>query len=82
MGSDLRVPFQPHCVGLAHTDQPRFGLNGEAIDMVLEPGMTISVDCPLMEVGTTGTMHMEDLTLITADGSEPLHAAAPAFIVA
>jgi Xaa-Pro aminopeptidase len=82
MGSDLRVPFQPHCVGLAHTDQPRFGLHGEAIDQMLEAGMTISVDCPLMEVGTTGTMHFEDLTLITADGSEPLHAAAPPFILA
>jgi Xaa-Pro aminopeptidase len=82
MGSDLRVPFQPHCVGLAHTDQPQFGLNGEPIDLVLEAGMTISVDCPVMEVGTSGTMHMEDLTLITPDGSAPLHAAAQPFIMA
>ena len=82
MGSDMRVPFQPHCVGLAHTDQPQFGLDGAPIDLVLEAGMTISVDCPLMEAGTSGTMHMEDLTLITADGSTPLHAAAPPFIIA
>ncbi len=82
MGSDMRIPFQPHCVGLAHTDQPMFDLDGKPVDLVLEAGMTISVDCPLMEVGLTGTMHFEDLTLITADGSAPLHTAAPPFIVA
>ncbi len=82
MGSDLRVPFGPHCVGLAHTDQPKFDLAGKPLDLVLETGMTISVDCPLMEVGNTGTMHMEDLTLITADGSTPLHALGEPYLVA
>ena len=35
--------------------------------------MFISVDCPLMEAGSGGTAHLEDLTLIREDGSEPIH---------
>jgi Xaa-Pro aminopeptidase len=69
----MKVPFNPHCVGLAHSDQPRTGLDGEALDVVLEPGMVISVDCPLMEASASGTAHIEDLTLITSGGSVPLH---------
>ncbi len=82
MGSDLRVPFNPHCVGLAHTDQPQFDLAGQPLDPVLEAGMTISVDCPLMEAGAGGTFHLEDLTLITRDGSMPLHDIGESFLIA
>lgn len=73
MGHSLNVPFNPHCVGLAHTEQPMIDQNGVAIDTVLEKGMIISVDCPLMEATNQGTAHLEDLTLITEDGSRPIH---------
>jgi hypothetical protein len=35
--------------------------------------MILSVDCPLLNAGVDGTTHIEDLTLITARGSECLH---------
>ncbi|MEP2101233.1 MAG: M24 family metallopeptidase [Parasphingorhabdus sp.] len=73
MGQSLNVPFNPHCVGLAHTEQPMVDQNGAPIDTMLEPGMIISVDCPLMEATTQGTAHLEDLTLITKDGCIPIH---------
>jgi Xaa-Pro aminopeptidase len=73
MGSDLAVPFGPHCVGLAHTEQPQFDHAGKPLDVVLEPGMIISVDCPLMEAGAIGTLHLEDLMLITPDGATAIH---------
>lgn len=81
-GSSLAVPFNPHVVGLNHTDQPKFDLAGKPVDHVLAPGITISVDCPLMEVGLWGTLHLEDLTLITADGSTPLHDTGQQIIIA
>ncbi|MBV8806052.1 MAG: aminopeptidase P family protein [Sinobacteraceae bacterium] len=65
--------FNPHSVGLQHWDQPRTGLDGTAIDLALEPGMVLSVDCPLLNAGVNGTTHIEDLMLITASGSEPIH---------
>ena len=65
--------FNPHCVGLAHTENPFENLDGSALDLALQPGMIISVDCPLMEAGSGGTAHLEDLTLIREDGSEPIH---------
>ena len=43
--------------------------------------MVLSVDCPLLDVGVGGSAHLEDLTLITADGSRPLHAVDPALIL-
>lgn len=67
------VPFGPHSVGLSHTDQPFTGLDGKAHDIVLEPGMIISVDCPLLEADFGGTIHLEDLSLITETGSEVIH---------
>ncbi|QTD57280.1 M24 family metallopeptidase [Parasphingorhabdus cellanae] len=70
---DYRVPFGPHSVGLAHTDQPLTDLDGKPIDLVLEPGMIISVDCPLMHSDPGGTVHMEDLVLITENGAEAIH---------
>lgn len=69
----LPVPFNPHSVGLAHTEQPGLDFEGNPIDHVLEPGMIISVDCPLMQTGMEGTIHLEDLMLITPDGARAVH---------
>ncbi len=82
MGSDIHVPFNPHTVGLAHTEQPIHGLDGALLDLQLQPGMIISVDCPLMENGSGGTAHLEDLVLITEDGSEPIHDVGNQIIIA
>lgn len=74
MNANYTVSFTPHSVGLYHTDH--VGGAGAAAfreDPVLEKGMIISVDCPLLEAGVGGSAHLEDLTLITADGSEPIH---------
>lgn len=74
MNANYTVSFTPHSVGLYHTDH--VGSAGAAAfreDPVLEKGMIISVDCPLLEAGVGGSAHLEDLTLITADGSEPIH---------
>lgn len=67
------VPFGPHSIGLAHTEQPIAGLDGGAVDIALEVGMIISVDCPLLEADPGGTVHMEDLMLITPDGAVAIH---------
>jgi len=72
-GYDYTVAFKPHSVGLAHEDQPRADLDGRPFDLALVEGMVLSVDCPLLDVGVGGTAHLEDLTLITADGSRPIH---------
>jgi Xaa-Pro aminopeptidase len=73
-GYDYTVAFKPHSVGLAHEDQPRTDLDGSPLDLALVEGMVLSVDCPLLDVGLGGTAHLEDLTLITAVGSRPIHA--------
>ena len=74
-GLDFDIPFAPHSVGLTHTDEP--GQDGRPYwvkeDLTLQPGMIISVDCPVMNTGIGGSAHMEDLSLITADGAEPIH---------
>ena len=82
-GHGFRIAFSPHSVGLMHTDDPIQWADGfpAKFDLTLEPGMIISVDCPIVETGLGGSAHVEDLTLITADGSEPLHAVAPAGLV-
>lgn len=75
LGADYTVSFGPHSVGLYHTDH--VGNAGAAAyreDYVLEKGMIISVDCPLLEAGMGGSAHLEDLMLITENGSEPIHA--------
>jgi Xaa-Pro aminopeptidase len=66
-GYDFLVAFQPHSVGLYHNDAIGLG------DLTLEPGMVLSVDCPVMQAGIGGTAHLEDLTLITTTAAEPLH---------
>jgi Xaa-Pro aminopeptidase len=73
-GHDFVVAFGPHSVGLYHTDAAGLG------DLVLEPGMILSVDCPVMQAGIGGSAHLEDLTLITATGSEPIHPAAASIV--
>jgi Xaa-Pro aminopeptidase len=80
-GNDYTVAFKPHSVGLEHEDQPRVGIDGRPFDLALVEGMVLSVDCPLLDVGAGGTAHLEDLTLITADASRPLHEAGPALMV-
>lgn len=74
LGADYTVSFGPHSVGLYHTDHVgNAGASAFREDYVLEEGMIISVDCPLLEAGMGGSAHLEDLMLITADGSEPIH---------
>jgi Xaa-Pro aminopeptidase len=74
LGGNYTVSFSPHSVGLYHTDHVgQSGANPHREDIVLEKGMIISVDCPLLESGFGGSAHLEDLTLITADGSEPIN---------
>ena len=74
MGSNYNISFTPHSVGLFHDDRDgSSGLPHPPGDPVLEPGMIMSIDCPLLESGAGGSSHLEDLTLITADGSEPIN---------
>ena len=73
LGADFMYAFNPHTVGLQHWDQPRMNLEGKPFDLELQPGMVLSVDCPLLDAGVNGTTHIEDLVLINATGSEPLH---------
>ena len=73
-GKDFLVSFGPHSVGLYHTDAAGLG------DLVLEPGMILSVDCPVLQAGIGGSAHLEDLTLITPTGSERIHPAASSIV--
>ncbi|MDX2145808.1 MAG: M24 family metallopeptidase [Rhodospirillaceae bacterium] len=67
--TDFNISFTPHSVGLFHNDHDgSSGLPSRDKEMVLEKGMVLSVDCPLLEAGNGGSSHLEDLTLITADG--------------
>ena len=82
LGESFVYAFNPHSVGLQHWDQPRMALDGAPVDLELEAGMVLSVDCPLLNSGVNGTTHIEDLTLITERGSEPIHrASADAILV-
>ena len=82
-GLDFDIPFSPHSVGLTHTDEP--GRAGRPYwvkdDLTLEPGMIISVDCPVLNAGMGGSAHMEDLSLITADGAEAIHSVTEPVII-
>jgi Xaa-Pro aminopeptidase len=82
-GFDVQVGFGPHSVGLMHTDEPGEDAGGfyRKLDLTLEPGMVLSVDCPVMDTGLGGSAHIEDLMLITPDGAEPLHPIGEPFIV-
>lgn len=74
-GFSATIGFSPHSVGLAHTDEPGELAGGfyRKPDLILEPGMIISIDCPVLDTGIGGSAHCEDLMLITADGAEPIH---------
>ena len=82
-GFDAAIGFGPHSVGLAHTDEPGEVHGGfwRKPDIVLTPGMIISVDCPSLDTGIGGSAHCEDLVLITDDGAEPIHSLHEAVIV-
>ncbi|WP_339689828.1 M24 family metallopeptidase [uncultured Parasphingorhabdus sp.] len=74
-GFGVTIGFGPHSVGLAHTDEPGELVGGfyRKPDIILEPGMILSVDCPVLDTGIGGSAHCEDLMLITADGADPIH---------
>jgi len=74
-GYDTVIGFGPHSVGLAHTDEPGEDHGGfwRKPDIVLQAGMILSVDCPVMDIGIGGSAHCEDLVLITDTGCEPIH---------
>lgn len=74
-GYDAIIGFGPHSVGLAHTDEPGEDHGGfwRKPDIMLEAGMILSVDCPVMDIGIGGSAHCEDLVLITETGCEPIH---------
>lgn len=82
-GYSTTIGFTPHSVGLQHSDGPRRTdtIVPAPMGMTLEPGMIISVDCPLFDEGIGGSGHLEDLTLVTADGSECIHADSPHVLV-
>lgn len=76
-GAGVPVGFNVHSVGLAHTDQPRTAVDGTRADPVIEADMVLSVDCPLLETGSGGTAHLEDLVRVTPQGAVPIHATDP-----
>ena len=82
-GYDLDVAFTPHSVGLMHTDDPGRADSPFYVkeDVVLAENMIISVDCPVRNVGLGGSAHLEDLTLITADGGVQINAIGDRVIV-
>jgi len=73
LAAKFSYAFHPHSVGLQHWDQPLKDVQGGALDLTLEPGMILSVDCPLLNAGVNGTTHIEDLVLIDGTGSEMIH---------
>jgi Xaa-Pro aminopeptidase len=81
LGAPFTYAFNPHSVGLQHWDHPRMTLGGQPLDVPLESGMVLSVDCPLLNAGVNGTTHLEDLVLITATGAEPIHRTGDHFVV-
>jgi Xaa-Pro aminopeptidase len=82
-GYDVHIGFGPHSVGLAHTDEPGEVHGGfwRKPDIVLEAGIIISVDCPVLDTGVGGSAHCEDLMLITQDGAECIHSEHEAVMV-
>ena len=75
LGFNYDIPFNPHSVGLFHTDHlANDPTQAFKTDVVLEKNMIISVDCPLLEAGIGGSAHLEDLVLITEQGGETINA--------
>lgn len=75
VGVGDHITFGPHSVGLMHTDEPGAELGGfyGKNDLLLEENMVLSVDCPSIATGIGGSVHIEDLVLITSDGAVPIH---------
>ena len=73
MGADFSISFSPHSVGLYHTDHVGAMGSPPREDIVLEPRMILSMDCPMGATGMGGSSHLEDLMLITEDGAEPIN---------
>ena len=73
MGADFSISFSPHSVGLYHTDHVGTMGSPPREDIVLEPRMILSVDCPMGATGMGGSSHLEDLMLITEHGAEPIN---------
>jgi Xaa-Pro aminopeptidase len=74
-GYDAPVPSAPHSVGLWHTDE---AFEGDALtfakaDHRIEKDMVLSIDCPVLLTDIGGTVHLEDLWLVTENGCEPLN---------
>ena len=81
-GHDILTPSAPHSVGLLHTDEAfkDDALTFVKADHLIEQDMILSIDCPMLQTDMGGTVHMEDLWLVTADGCEPLNDRAAPFI--
>lgn len=73
LGADFSISYTPHSVGLYHADHIGNMGSPPREDVVLEPNMVLSVDCPMGATGMGGSSHLEDLMLITEDGAEPLN---------
>ena len=73
MGADFAISFTPHSIGLYHADHVGNMGSPPREDIVLEPRMVLSVDCPMGATGMGGSSHLEDLMLITEDGAEPIN---------
>lgn len=73
MDADFSISFTPHSVGLYHADHVGSMGSPPREDIVLEPRMVLSVDCPMGATGMGGSSHLEDLMLITEDGAEPIN---------
>lgn len=74
-GHDIFTPSAPHSVGLVHTDEAFLddGLLFAKADHLIEENMILSIDCPMLQTDMGGTVHLEDLWLVTTDGCEPLN---------
>jgi Xaa-Pro aminopeptidase len=74
-GYDVRLIVSPHSVGLLHTDEPFLDdrICFAKADHLIEAGMVLSVDCPVIDTDIGGTVHLEDLWLVTEEGCEPLN---------
>lgn len=80
-GHDILTPAAPHSVGLFHTDEAFAGDSTTFVkdDHLIEENMVLSIDCPMLQTDMGGTVHLEDLWLVTRDGCEPLNDTADPF---
>jgi len=81
---DAGFAINPHSVGLHHSDDPGlvdFSPPFIKENVVLQEGMVLSVDMPVLDLGQGGTAHLEDLVLIGKDGPELLNDTGNRFIV-